>query len=242
MRIPRIYQALAFSVGQQLELDKTAAHHLTRVLRMQENQPIVLFNGMGGEYTARLALHGKTVIAHIIEFIDRNSESPLKITLLQGISKGERMDICIQKAVELGVDKIVPVICQRTVVNIKGDRVDKKLHHWQGIVINACEQSGRTHIPQLLEPVRLAEALALPDAGYKLTLSPDAINSLQQTPAGQNRMTLLIGPEGGLESREVDQAQASGFNAVRMGPRILRTETAAIAAITALQVLRGDLG
>lgn len=242
MRIPRIYQATPLSVGQQIELDKTSAHHLTRVLRMQENDPIVLFNGEGGEYQAHLALQGKTVVASIDKFVDRNSESHLNITLLQGISRGERMDLCIQKAVELGVRKIVPVICQRTVVNIKGERSDKKIHHWQGIVINACEQSGRTTIPQLLEPVKLTVALELPGAGYKLTLSPDAKDSLLQTPSTEKNFTLLIGPEGGLESREVEQAQTFGFHAVRMGPRILRTETAAIAAITALQMLRGDLG
>ncbi|MBI3188243.1 MAG: 16S rRNA (uracil(1498)-N(3))-methyltransferase [Gammaproteobacteria bacterium] len=242
MRIPRIYQAGSLPVGQQIELDKTSAHHLTRVLRMQDNQPLILFNGEAGEYQARLSLQGKSVMASIDQFIDRSSESHLNITLLQGISKGERMDWCIQKAVELGVNKIVPVICQRTVVNIKGERSDKKWQHWHGIVINACEQSGRTKITQLLEPVKLTDALRLPDPGYKLTLSPDAHSSLLQTPATEKNITLLIGPEGGLEAREVEQAQASGFEAVRMGPRILRTETAAIAAITALQILRGDLG
>ena len=242
MRIPRIYQATSLSAGQQIELDKTSAHHLTRVLRMQDNQQIILFNGEGGEFYAHLALHSKSVIAHIDQYIDRNSESHLRINLLQGISKGERMDICIQKAVELGINKIVPVICQRTVVNIKGERSDKKLQHWQGIVINACEQSGRTRVPQLLEPVKLNDALNLPDMGLKLTLNPEASTSLLQISATEKTITLLIGPEGGLDAREVAQAQDHGFQSIRMGPRILRTETAAIAAITALQMLRGDLG
>jgi 16S rRNA (uracil1498-N3)-methyltransferase len=242
MRIPRIYQATSLSVGQQIALDKISAHHLTRVLRMQDNQQIILFNGEGGEFHAHLVLHGKFVMAHIDQFFDRNSESLLRITLLQGISKGERMDICIQKAVELGVNKIVPVICQRTVVNIKGERSEKKLHHWQGIVINACEQSGRIRVPQLLEPVKLNDALNLPDLGLKLTLSPEAATSLPQISATEKNITLLIGPEGGLDAREIQQAQDHGFQSIRMGPRILRTETAAIAAITALQMLRGDLG
>lgn len=242
MRIPRIYQTGSLFVGQQFELDKAAAHHLTRVLRMQDNARVILFNGLGGEFDAHLSLHGKTVLANINQFIDRNSESSLKITLLQGISKGERMDICIQKAVELGVSKIIPVNCQRSVVNISGDRADKKFQHWQGIVINACEQSGRTGIPQLFEPIKFCDAILLPGSGLKLTLSPDAITTLPQIPSAENDITLLIGPEGGLDKSEIEAARTRHFQAVRMGPRILRTETAAIAAITALQVLRGDLG
>lgn len=242
MRIPRIYQATSLKVGQLVELDKTAAHHLTRVLRMQNNEQIVLFNGEGGEFSARISLDGKHVHAHIDEFTDRKSESHLDITLLQGISKGERMDICIQKAVELGVSKIVPVICQRTVVNIKGERSDKKTQHWQGIIINACEQSGRTRLPRLLDPIKLDDALRLPDLGFKLTLSPDAKDTLPQLSTEEKNIALLIGPEGGLNTHEIELAQSHDFKTVRMGPRILRTETAAIAAITALQLLRGDLG
>ncbi|MDQ1362945.1 MAG: rRNA (uracil1498-N3)-methyltransferase [Pseudomonadota bacterium] len=242
MRIPRIYQPVALTPGQPVELEKTAAHHLTRVLRMQDNEQIILFNGDGGEFLAHLQLQGKSVIAHIDQFVDRDTESNIHITLLQGISKGERMDICIQKAVELGVNKIIPVFCQRTVVNIKGERSDKKQQHWQGIIINACEQSGRTKIPELIEPIKLQEALQLPATGLKLTLSPDAHSTLPQLAISEKDISLLIGPEGGLDSREVELAQANGFQAIRMGPRILRTETAAIAAITALQILRGDLG
>lgn len=242
MRIPRIYHIGSLSAGQLVELDNTAAHHLTRVLRMRDNEKIVLFNGNGGEFFAHLQLQGKTVVACLDQFVDRNSESNLDITLLQGISKGERMDICIQKAVELGVNKIIPVICQRTVVNIKGDRSDKKQHHWQGIIINACEQSGRTKIPDLCEPLKLQDALQLPATGLKLTLSPDANSTLPQLSISEKNISLLIGPEGGLDSREIELARTHGFQAVRMGPRILRTETAAITAIAALQMLRGDLG
>jgi 16S rRNA (uracil1498-N3)-methyltransferase len=241
MRIPRIYQAGPLTLGQQVELDKTAAHHLTRVLRMQDNDRIIIFNGEGGEFNAHISLLGKQVYAQLGQFNDRDPESHLNITLLQGISKGERMDICIQKAVELGVKKIVPVICQRTVVNIKGERSDKKLQHWLGIIINACEQSGRTQIPQLIEPLKLDDALVLSSLGFKLTLSPDADTSLPELATTNNDIALLIGPEGGLTTQEIQQAQTHGFQTVRMGPRILRTETAAIAAITALQVLRGDM-
>jgi len=221
-------------------LDKNAGHHLTRVLRMQENDVVVLFNGDGGEYHARLRLQGKDVLAQVESFIDRDSESRLDITLLQGISKGERMDIVIQKAVELGVRKIIPVFCQRTVVNIKGERSDKKHQHWQGIVINACEQSGRTFVPVLSEANKLVDALHQPLPGLKLTLSPTASQTFHQIKPESNQVTLLIGPEGGLDEREIILAEACGFQSVRMGPRILRTETAALAAITALQTLWGD--
>ena len=241
MRIPRIYQDISLATGDRVELDKTAAHHLTRVLRMQDEQKIILFNGGGGEYTATLTLQGKDVFAKIAQYVERSTESHLNITLLQGISKGERMDICIQKAVELGVSKIVPVICQRSVVNIKGERSDKKHQHWHGIIINACEQSGRTHIPQLSEAIKLKDIISKQINGLKLTLSPDATTSLPDISATEKNITLLIGPEGGLEEDEIKLAQQHGFLAVRMGPRILRTETAAIAAIAALQVLRGDL-
>ena len=241
MRIPRIYQDISLAAGDRVELDKTAAHHLTRVLRMQDTQKIILFNGGGGEYTSTLSLQGKDVFANIEHFDERNTESHLNITLLQGISKGERMDICIQKAVELGVSKIVPVICQRSVVNIKGERGDKKHQHWHGIIINACEQSGRTHIPQLSEAIKLKDIISKQINGLKLTLSPDATTTLPDISATEKNISLLIGPEGGLDDDEIKLAQQHGFLTVRMGPRILRTETAAIAAIAALQVLRGDL-
>lgn len=241
MRIPRIYQATPLAVGEHLTLDKNAGHHLTRVLRMQDNESVILFNGQGGEYSAVLKIHGKDVVATIESFIDRNTESSLNITLLQGISKGERMDIVIQKAVELGVKKIIPVFCQRTVVNIKGERSEKKHQHWQGIVINACEQSGRTHVPELTEAIKLGEAFNQSLPGLKLTLSPTATHSFHQIKPESTEITLLIGPEGGLDEREVALAETCGFQSVRMGPRILRTETAALAAITALQTLWGDL-
>ena len=242
MRIPRIYLATSLAIGLKIELDKSAAHHISRVLRMDSHQDIILFNGEGGEYHATLSLQGKSVYAQVNNFIERDTESHLNITLLQGISKGERMDICIQKAVELGVNKIVPVLCQRTVVNIKGERSEKKHQHWQGIIINACEQSGRTRLPQLADAIKLKDVICTPDLGLKLTLSPDSVTTLPNISSTDKHITLLIGPEGGLDAQEIELAQQHGFQAVRMGPRILRTETAAIAAIAALQTLRGDLG
>lgn len=241
MRIPRIYLAASLTAGQTLELEKSAAHHIARVLRMDSQQDIILFNGQGGEYHATLSVQEKSVFANINSFFQRDTESHLHITLLQGISKGDRMDICIQKAVELGVKKIVPVICQRTVVNIKGERSEKKHQHWHGIVINACEQSGRTSVPELAEPIKLKDVIRQPDMGLKLTLSPDANTSLPKLSVTDQHITLLIGPEGGLDTNEILLAAQYGYQPVRMGPRILRTETAAIAAIAALQTLYGDL-
>ena len=241
MRTPRIYQNTSLAAGASITLDKTATHHLTRVLRMQTDQEIILFNGAGGEYLATLSLHGKDASANITHFVERTTESHLNITLMQGISKGDRMDICIQKAVELGVKKIIPVICQRTVVNIKGERSDKKQQHWQGIIVNACEQSGRTEIPLLAHAIKLKDLLAVATLGLKLTLNPDAAAALPNISRTETQISLLIGPEGGLDAHEVALAMQYGFQAVRMGPRILRTETAAIAAIAALQTICGDM-
>lgn len=241
MRIPRIYHPGKLLAGETIMLETNAAHHLTRVLRMQDSEKVLLFNGEGGEFIAHLRFQGKQVAAYLEIFTNRDTDSSLQITLLQGISKGERMDFVMQKAVELGVSKIIPVICQRTVVNVRGERSEKKIQHWQGIIINACEQSGRTSVPLLMEPMKLIEGLQIPGNGIKLTLNPSASISLNQITPDCKNISLLIGPEGGLDDQEVRQAQANGFLGVRLGPRILRTETAALAAIAILQSTWGDL-
>ncbi|TNF33399.1 MAG: 16S rRNA (uracil(1498)-N(3))-methyltransferase [Gammaproteobacteria bacterium] len=240
MRIPRIYQQQALNCDTAIELDASASHHLTRVLRLKTSDPIILFNGEGGEYNAELRIEHKKTFAIIKTFRDINNESPLEITLLQGISKGERMDIAIQKAVELGVKTIVPIFCQRSVVNLKHDRAEKKQHHWQGIIINACEQSGRTTVPTLATTVKLTDYLSKPIDGYKLTLDPTARQYLNTITPDSQRIILLIGPEGGLTDEEITLACQNGFNGINLGPRILRTETAALACIAALQSLWGD--
>ncbi len=240
MRIPRIHQPIELNSGDLIELDKAAAHHLTRVLRLGRNDSIVLFNGEGGEYRASLRTEGKKLFAQIETFNDIERESTLHITLLQGISKGERMDASIQKAVELGAKKVVPVICQRTVVNLKQDRQDKKLQHWRGIVINACEQSGRNRIPELTPPVKLKDCLAQYENDLKITLDPEAGTPLRDIQSTRRRITLLVGPEGGLNKEEIELSRQAGFRGIRLGPRILRTETAALAAIAALQMQWGD--
>jgi len=240
MRIPRIYQPADIHIGSSIELDATAAHHLSRVLRLKHQDQIILFNGQGGEYLSSMQLQGKKVFAVAEAFIERDLESKLDICLWQGISKGERMDISIQKAVELGVNRIVPIICQRTVVNLKQERMARKLQHWQGIIINACEQSGRTVIPVLQPAVKLHEQLAMEIPGMKLTMDPEAGVRLTELSPGSDSISLLIGPEGGLSETEISQATACGFQGIKLGPRVLRTETAALAAIAAIQTRWGD--
>jgi len=240
VKSPRTYQNITLNEGDDIELDKTACHHLTRVLRLKNKDSIILFNGNGHEYPASLSLQGKKVFAHISEQIETNRESNLKITLLQGISKGDRMDMCMQKAVELGVNKIIPVICQRTVVNLKAERGEKKLRHWQGIIVSACEQSGRNFLPELSSPVALKDVLQQPLNGLRLTLDPDATSVFSSYKPDADEITLLIGPEGGLTQNEIELSLQHQFNTALLGKRILRTETAAIAAIAVLQTLWGD--
>lgn len=240
MKNPRIYQNIALNIGADIELDKTASHYLSRVLRLKNKSTIRIFNGDGFEYSAIITFYGKSIHLHITGSTHTDNESNLNITLLQGISKGDRMDTCIQKAVELGVNQITPVICERTVVNLKADRSDKKLRHWQGIIISACEQSGRNILPRLDEPVHFDEIIQQPLDGLSLTLDPCADNNFNSFELDSNQVNLLTGPEGGLTNNEIHTSLQNNFAGVRMGKRILRTETAAIAAISALQTLWGD--
>jgi 16S rRNA (uracil1498-N3)-methyltransferase len=240
MKSPRIYQDISLNAEGDIELDNNASHHLTRVLRLKNEDNITLFNGDGYEYSAVLSLQEKKVFARINKTAKPDRESNLHITLLQGISKGDRMDMCMQKAVELGVNKIIPVICQRTVVNLKAERGEKKLRHWQGIIISACEQSGRNILPELTTHRTLKDALQQSLNGLRLTLDPNANTGLSSYKPDTNEITLLIGPEGGLTQDEIELSLQNQFNTALLGKRILRTETAAIAAISTLQTLWGD--
>ena len=243
VRIPRIHRPGPLASGDVIELDGQAAVHLTRVLRLRVGDELVLFNGEGGEFAARLLEAGRrTARIEVGAFVDRELESPLELVLAQGVSRGERMDYTVQKAVELGVSRIVPLVTKRTTVNLDGERRGKRRTHWQGVVNAACEQSGRNRVPPVL-PVSglddwLAETAAQP--GLKLLLHHRAERSLgeQSPPAGP--VTLLIGPEGGLSGDEIEAAIAAGFQPLRLGPRVLRTETAALAAMSVLQWLWGD--
>lgn len=245
MKSIRIYQAEAFEINQTVALDKNASNHLLRVLRLKSGQSITLFNGNGGEYLAILQATGKNASVHIQSFTKTHSESPLKIHLLQGISKAEHMDIAIQKSIELGVNKITPLICQRSVVNLKAERAEKKRLHWQNIAISACEQSGRNFLPDISPIAKFATHIGASNnqaqAPLKLLLDPLSSNRIKSLQPDTQHLCILIGPEGGLSESEIKLAQANGFIGIQFGPRILRTETAALAAIANAQLLWGDL-
>lgn len=241
MRIPRIYQPIPLVSGQLLELDAQATVHLTKVLRLRVGDALVLFNGDGGEFSARVAgVERRSTTIEVGEFVDRSVESTLELLLLQGISRGERMDYTVQKAVELGVSRIVPVMTERTVVNLKGDRQAKRCSHWQSVVNSACEQSGRNRVPVVSSIEKFEDAISDAAPGLKLVLHHRAKTNLIDLPAPQGPVSLLIGPEGGLSTQEIAAAEAVGFVPLCLGPRVLRTETAALAAMSVLQWQWGD--
>ncbi len=246
LSIPRIYLPIPLHTGELVMLDKQAAQHVTRVLRMKPGAPLIVFNGQGGEYTATLMQESRGAAGvKIGEFIARDAESKLSVRLAQGISRGERMDYAIQKAVELGVMQIIPLFTEFCVVNMKEERAEKRVAHWQGVAISACEQCGRTRVPEVLAPRPLHEWFAQAQASLKLVFDPYSTQHLAHLahlapPAGD--ITILIGPEGGLSDTESRAAIKSGFTAVQLGPRMLRTETAPVAALAAVQTLWGDLG
>ena len=239
MKSIRIYQPGNFEAGSSIELDKSASNHLIRVLRLKNNYTFNLFNGEGIEYSATLEIIGKRAIAHIQSTNQTRIESNLNIHLLQGISKGERMDFAIQKSVELGVTSITPVITARTVVNLKDDRQQKKLQHWQSVAISACEQSGRSVLPKIYPICDFFKAASSEADSLRLLLDPLSENTIQSVSSSKN-IEILIGPEGGLTDGEITFAKENNFTGIKLGPRILRTETAALAAITSVQLLWGD--
>jgi len=244
MRLTRLHVDLDLRPGAEIDLPSAQARHAVQVLRLERDAPLVLFNGDGHDYSARLVEPGRDRVRVLVESRgDPEPESRLDIHLALGISKGERMDFAIQKAVELGVNRITPLFTRRAQVRLDGARLDKRLEHWQGVVVAACEQSGRRRLPTL-EPaggleVWLETAHGDGFAGG-LLLDPLAERALPALPAPESGLTLLIGPEGGLDPREREAARRHGFQGVRLGPRILRTETAPLAAIAVIQALWGD--
>jgi len=241
MKQIRIYQDTELASGNSVSLDKLASNHLLRVLRLRQGDEFILFNGDGYEYTSKLEISAKTAIAQISEAHTTRRESALQLHLYQGISKGERMDFAIQKAIELGVSAITPMFCERTVVSLKGDRLSKKLQHWQGIAISACEQSGRNRIPLIHPALAFPQALAADTTQLKLMLEPTADQQFSSLQPENNAVSIYIGPEGGFSDNEISQAKNCDLRGINLGPRILRTETAALAAVTACQLLWGDL-
>jgi 16S rRNA (uracil1498-N3)-methyltransferase len=243
MRVSRVFVSSPLASGERATIGGDAANHIARVLRLRAGDPLMLFDGRGGEYEARLeAIQGAKVIAQIGEHRPVERESALRITLLQGIARGDRMDTIVQKATELGVARIVPVITERSVVKLAPHTAHRKHAHWLAIAVAACEQSGRNRVPELAQPQPITEATGRESAAgeRRITLQPAAIPTLTEVAAGRAAVTLLIGPEGGLSPVEAEVAARAGFVGCRIGPRILRTETASLAAIAALQALGGD--
>lgn len=245
MRIPRIYQPLSLEVGASVTLDAQAAGHVVRVLRLKAGDPVIVFNGEGGEYAGEITEVGKRHVVILLN--DRwtpDNESPLRITLIQGVSRGERMDYTLQKAVELGVNEIYPVFSEHGAVHINEERKEKKQQHWQGVIHSACEQSGRNVVPSLHASGSLYDSLNQIDLdGYdlRLLLNHRATQSLPDlNPENPRRIALVAGPEGGLSETEISELERRRFVGIRLGPRVLRTETAALAAISVVQSLWGD--
>jgi len=242
MRIPRIHQPGPLATGAVVTLSDSAANHVARVLRLPVGAELTLFDGRGGEYAARIHAVGKRdVTAEVGECRAREAESPLAITLVQGIAKGERMDYTIQKATELGVAHIVPVITERCNVRLSDERWEKKLQHWQAVAISACEQCGRNRIPLIDQPLPLAAWLAQDRNELRLSLDPQAAGGIASIAEQPRQVSLLVGPEGGLSEGELAGAQRAGYRGIRLGPRVLRTETAGVAALAVLQARWGDL-
>lgn len=243
----RIYQNSEFILNETVRLSDDAFGHTIRVLRLGYGDEIILFNGRDSfQYIAKLTEVKKKHAEIIIlkqEVI--NNESPVHLHLGQGISRGDRMDFTLQKSVELGVNKITPLFTERCGVKLSSDRLAKKQEQWQKIVISACEQSGRCIVPEVTLPISLSAWLAQQTNALKLNLHPKAKHSIMTLPISdvqkEQRIRLLIGPEGGLSDEEITQANTANFQDILLGPRILRTETAALTAITAIQCRFGDL-
>jgi 16S rRNA (uracil1498-N3)-methyltransferase len=241
---PRLYQDISpLEPGQTVSLDAKASHHLTRVLRTRKDSEVILFNGDGHEYPSTLLdENSKKCCVRINEKRNVQNESPLNITLLQGISRSDRMSACLQKSTELGINAIIPVICEKTKINLKGDQATKKQQHWKQIIISACEQSGRCVIPELKPITTYEAALSLENSSFKIILDPDSKTGINNLEKPDSDICLMVGPEGGLTQNEIDAAVKNNFTGISLGPRILRTETAGPACIAAMQVLWGDLG
>lgn len=242
MRIPRIFCESTLKLDATITLSPKASNHVLRVLRLKPGAPLILFDGSGGEYNAELiALKQSLVTVAIKEFQAKNVESPFKIHLIQGIPRGEKMEYVIQKSTELGVDKITPIFTERCNVKLSSERLYKKQQHWQQIAISACEQCGRNYIPTIANAVNLLTALTQKTSGPKLILAHKTEQTLAVITQKPTTATILIGPEGGLSATEIQLAQQHDYQPIKLGPRILRTETAALVAIAALQTKWGDL-
>jgi 16S rRNA (uracil1498-N3)-methyltransferase len=241
MSPPRFFLDQPLAPGARLMLPPGPARHAARALRLAPGDALILFNGRGGEYPAQIErIQKEDVAVRVTAYDDVERESRLRVLLAQGISSGERMDYTLQKAVELGVGAIQPIAARRSVVKLSGERADRRVAHWQGVVNSACEQCGRNHTPMVAAPLALADWLGQQPAGRLLFLSPLAESRLADLPPAAAQQILVAGPEGGFEADEIAALHAAGAIPVRLGPRVLRTETAALAALAAMQTLWGD--
>ena len=242
MREIRIYQPGDYHRGQLLELSSDAGQHVAVVLRMQPGEKLTLFCGDNREFAATIeTIKKKQVTVRVGLITEKSRESPLNIHLAQAISKGDRMEMVMQKSVELGVSSIMPLITDRCAVKLDKERMAKKMHQWQAIVIAACEQSGRNCVPVVHQPITLEQYVKEVQAKLKLILHPDCSTTWRDCPIEQLDIALIIGPEGGLSDEEIKLACLYEFLPLSLGPRILRTETAAISALSVLQAVGGDL-
>ncbi len=241
MRISRFFTDQPLAAGHLVTLGGSTSHYILRVLKLRSGAPLVLFNGDGADYAAEITeLDRQQVSAQVNTRLPAAAESPLAIHLVQGISRGERMDLTLQKATELGVAGLLPVFTERVEVRLRGERLDKRLRHWVSVVRSACEQCGRARIPVVSEPLDLSDWLARPSGRLRLVLDPEAEKNLSALTLRGQEVELLAGPEGGLSEPELKQARIAGYIPVKLGPRVLRTETAGPAAIAVLQALAGD--
>ena len=243
MRTTRIHVDQPLAVCAELQLPAQAAEHVARVLRMSPGDPLAMFNGDGHDYAAVILAVGKREVSVRIGSKQAvQNESPLPLTLAQGVARGEKMDLIVQKATELGVARIVPLLTERSEVRLDAARAEKRLAHWRAVVASACEQSGRARLPEVTPALPLAAWLGslADDGALRLALLPEAVCTSRQLRFGAAGGLLVVGPEGGLGERDVGALTGAGFEGLRLGPRILRTETAGLAALAALQALHGD--
>ena len=243
MRLSRVYCETDLKPGAEVALPNSAANHVARVLRLRAGAPVVTFDGSGRDYHCEVvAIEGSRVRVRVGEAAEVQRESPLKVTLVQAVSRGERMDLTLQKATELGVRAVVPVLSARSVVRLDARQAVAKLRHWQAVVTSACEQCGRSILPRVHAPLDLDRYLADSSRdGLRLVPSPGAGESLAGLGQAPTKVELLIGPEGGFEDGELLAAERAGFRPVRLSPRVLRTETAGIVSLAVLQSMWGDL-
>ncbi|MEW9573728.1 16S rRNA (uracil(1498)-N(3))-methyltransferase [Rhodanobacter sp. Si-c] len=243
MRTIRIHVDQPLAAGAEMVLPAQAGEHVARVLRLAAADPLTLFNGDGADYAATiLAVGRREVRIHVLDRQVVTRESPLRLTLAQGVARGEKMDLIVQKATELGAARIVPLLTERAEVKLDVARAEKRLAHWRAVAASACEQCGRACLPEILPALPLPAWLAAlaDDGALRLALLPEAESSARQLRPGDAGALLVVGPEGGLGERDAVALHEAGFRGLRLGPRILRTETAGLAALAALQALHGD--